>query len=117
MKLENILFLDIETVPLHPNYNDLSKEAQLLFADKTSYQRKEMSAADFYERAGIWAEFGKNHLHIGWIFHFLTVKTTAVSYDKLLRRRNRAPYKLFPTSQHPFLSSLSPAMCSQRQRI
>ena len=59
MKLENILFLDIETVPLHPNYNDLSKEAQLLFADKTSYQRKEMSAADFYERAGIWAEFGK----------------------------------------------------------
>ena len=24
MKLENILFLDIETVPLHPNYNNLS---------------------------------------------------------------------------------------------
>lgn len=59
MKLNNILFLDIETVPLHPNYNDLSEEAQLLFADKTSYQRKEMSAADFYERGGIWAEFGK----------------------------------------------------------
>ena len=59
MKLGNILFLDIETVPLHPNYDDLSEEAQLLFADRTSYQRKEMSAADFYERAGIWAEFGK----------------------------------------------------------
>ena len=59
MKLENILFLDIETVPLHPNYNDLSEEGQQLFADKTSYQRKETSAADFYERAGIWAEFGK----------------------------------------------------------
>ena len=59
MKLGNILFLDIETVPLHPKYDDLSEEAQLLFADKTSYQRKEMSAADFYERAGIWAEFGK----------------------------------------------------------
>ena len=53
MKLENILFLDIETVPLHPNYDDLSEEAQQLFADKTSYQRKEASTADFYERAGI----------------------------------------------------------------
>ncbi|RPG58171.1 MAG: 3'-5' exonuclease [Flavobacteriaceae bacterium TMED81] len=59
MKLDNILFLDIETVPLHPNYDDISEEAQQLFADKTSYQRKEISAADFYERAGIWAEFGK----------------------------------------------------------
>jgi uncharacterized protein YprB with RNaseH-like and TPR domain len=59
MKLDNILFLDIETVPLHPNYDDLSEEVQQLFADKTSYQRKKMSAADFYERAGIWAEFGK----------------------------------------------------------
>ena len=59
MKLENILFLDIETVPLHPSFNDLSQEAQQLFADKTSYQRKETPAADFYERAGIWAEFGK----------------------------------------------------------
>ena len=60
MKLDHILFLDIETVPLYPNYDDLSEEAQLLFADKTSSQRKEMSAADFYERAGIWAEFGKS---------------------------------------------------------
>ena len=59
MKLDNILFLDIETVPLHPNYDDLSEEAQLLFDDKTSYQRKETPTADFYERAGIWAEFGK----------------------------------------------------------
>ena len=59
MKLDNILFLDIETVPQHPNYDDLSEEAQLLFADKTSYQRKETPTADFYERAGIWAEFGK----------------------------------------------------------
>ena len=59
MKLDHILFLDIETVPLYPNYDDLSEEAQLLFTDKTSSQRKEISAADFYERAGLWAEFGK----------------------------------------------------------
>ena len=59
MKLENILFLDIETVPQHPTFDDLSEETQGLFADKTKYQRKDRPAADFYERAGIWAEFGK----------------------------------------------------------
>ena len=59
MKLENILFLDIETVPQHPTFDDLSEETQGLFADKTKYQRKDTPVADFYERAGIWAEFGK----------------------------------------------------------
>ena len=59
MKLENILFLDIETVPQHPTFDDLSEETQGLFADKTKYQRKDTPAANFYARAGIWAEFGK----------------------------------------------------------
>ncbi len=57
---ENILFLDIETVPEIENFNDLSEEKQELFALKTHYQRKEeITPEDFYERAGIWAEFGK----------------------------------------------------------
>ncbi len=56
---ENILFLDIETVPEVENFNDLSEEKQELFALKTQYQRKEdFTPEDFYERAGIWAEFG-----------------------------------------------------------
>jgi predicted PolB exonuclease-like 3'-5' exonuclease len=60
MKLEQILFLDIETVPLEASFGALSEEAQQLFADKTQYQRKdEISPKEFYERAGIWAEFGK----------------------------------------------------------
>lgn len=59
IKLENILFLDIETVSEEGNFSDLSEEAQALFAQKTAYQRKEESAEEFYERAGIWAEFGK----------------------------------------------------------
>ena len=60
MKLEQILFLDIETVPLEASFEALSEEAQQLFADKTQYQRKdEISPKEFYERAGIWAEFGK----------------------------------------------------------
>ncbi len=60
IKLQNILFLDIETVPETENFNDLSETKQLLFAEKTKYQRKEeFTPENFYERAGIWAEFGK----------------------------------------------------------
>ena len=60
LRLENILFLDIETVPEIENFNDLEKEKQYLFELKTQYQRKEeFTAEEFYNRAGIWAEFGK----------------------------------------------------------
>lgn len=59
-KLNNILFLDIETVPQEENWKDLSEELQLLFEAKTKYQRREeFTAKEFYEKAGIWAEFGK----------------------------------------------------------
>jgi len=59
--LQNILFLDIETAPEYENYKSLPKLTKELFAKKTEYQRKadEISPKDFYERAGIWAEFGK----------------------------------------------------------
>lgn len=60
VKLLNILFLDIETVPIEEHWSDVPEELQTLFAQKTAYQRKEETTAeDFYERAGIWAEFGK----------------------------------------------------------
>jgi len=60
IKLENILFLDIETVPEVETFSELSEEKQELYAIKTQYQRKdEVAVEEFYERAGIWAEFGK----------------------------------------------------------
>ena len=60
IKLNNILFLDIETVPEHANFNELDNFTQELWEQKTRYQRKEnFTPEDFYERAGIWAEFGK----------------------------------------------------------
>lgn len=60
IKLSNILFLDIETVPELENFEELNNIKQELFAKKTQYQRKEeFSPEEFYERAGIWAEFGK----------------------------------------------------------
>lgn len=59
-KLTNILFLDIETVPQEKKWIHVSNNMQELFTKKTQYQRKEeITAEDFYERAGIWAEFGK----------------------------------------------------------
>ena len=60
LNLENLLFLDIETVPETKYYSDLSEDKQKLWDSKSKYQRKEdYSPEDFYDRAGIWAEFGK----------------------------------------------------------
>lgn len=60
VNLEHIVFLDIETVPEYREYTELSDEKKELWASKTAYQRKEdFSPEEFYDRAGIWAEFGK----------------------------------------------------------
>lgn len=60
INLEHILFLDIETVPQHESYSDLETTAKKLWELKTEYQRKEdHTPEEFYDRAGIWAEFGK----------------------------------------------------------
>ena len=58
--LENILFLDIETVPEVADYAALDDTKKELWEHKSQYQRKdEFTAEAFYDRAGIWAEFGK----------------------------------------------------------
>lgn len=60
IRLDNILFLDIETVPQEEHFNSLDNEMKQLWEHKTQYQRKEeFSPEAFYDRAGIWAEFGK----------------------------------------------------------
>lgn len=60
ISLGDILFLDIETVPQHMDFQTLPEEAQELWTLKTQYQRKDdYTPEEFYERAGIWAEFGK----------------------------------------------------------
>lgn len=58
---ENILFIDIETVPLHYRFDEMTDEMKLLWSDKTRFiqQREEKDAAEVYERAGVYAEFGK----------------------------------------------------------
>ena len=60
LKLQQILFLDIETVPLFEDFNQLATVEKELFETKTKYQRRdEFTPEEFYDRAGIWAEFGK----------------------------------------------------------
>jgi 3'-5' exonuclease len=60
LNLENVLFLDIETVPEFRNYSELDDNKKILWDEKSRYQRKDdFTAEEFYERAGIWSEFGK----------------------------------------------------------
>lgn len=71
LKLENILFLDIETVPEAEFFSELDKDTQDLWEAKSRYQRKdEFTAEEFYDRAGIWAEFGKIICISAGYFHF-----------------------------------------------
>lgn len=57
----NILFLDIETVPQCEYYDNLDDSAKKLWDKKAShlYNNEEKSSAELYQRAGIYAEFGK----------------------------------------------------------
>src|SRR5690606_25707416 len=71
INLENILFLDIETVPETQYFSGLDETKQTLWELKTQYQRKdEFTAEAFYDRAGIWAEFGKIVCISGGYFKF-----------------------------------------------
>jgi len=60
LNLENILFLDIETVPEKEYFSELDDVKKELWESKSKYQRRDdFTAEEFYDRAGIWAEFGK----------------------------------------------------------
>lgn len=59
-KPENILFLDIETVPAYPDYRSMPENWQKLWDKKAALLAKnEETSEQMYERAGIYAEFGK----------------------------------------------------------
>lgn len=60
LDLTKILFLDIETVPQFPDYEKLDETTASLWNDKASkLSRNEQTGEEMYERAGIYAEFGK----------------------------------------------------------
>jgi len=59
--IHDILFLDIETVPLYPTFDHLPDDFKTLWKKKAQFIKgaDEFSPAELYERAGIYAEFGK----------------------------------------------------------
>lgn len=59
INLQQVLFLDIETVPQYQNFEEMPEYLQKLWDKKSSGIRKETSVEEFYNKAGIWAEFGK----------------------------------------------------------
>ncbi len=57
---EDILFIDIETAPQKAEFGELSERLQHLWDKKSTYFREENQLpSDVYERAGIYAEFGR----------------------------------------------------------
>lgn len=61
ISLENILCLDIETVPQYATFEDVPDELKPLWLRKASNLKREEGTEEhhLYERAGIFAEFGK----------------------------------------------------------
>lgn len=58
--IEDVLFLDIETVPATASLDEISEDMQELWNKKSSnFRSADESAADVYQRAGIYAEFGR----------------------------------------------------------
>lgn len=76
---DNILFIDIETVPVHYRFEEMEPEMQQLWDDKTRFiqQREETDAAGVYQRSGVYAEFAKVIcISVGYVHH---------TADKVLR--------------------------------
>lgn len=61
ISLENILFLDIETVPAYPDFTEVPEKFQKLWEKKAQRIRTDdaLSPGEVYGQAGIYAEFGK----------------------------------------------------------
>jgi len=60
IKIEDLLFIDIETVSGESGFDKVSPKLQDLWERKSNYFREEdQTASDVYARAGIYSEFGK----------------------------------------------------------
>lgn len=61
VKKDQVLFLDVETVPLHENYDKVPERQKKFWDHKASFlaKKEDDTPAQLYERAGIYSEFGK----------------------------------------------------------
>ena len=108
-ELNQILFLDIETVGCTDDYQTLDERLKTQWSRKSSYLKKETEQSDeylFHEKAGIYAEFGKIVcIAVGKIFEKengqvgLKTKVYANHNEKILLEEFKAMLeKLDPTT-------------------
>jgi DNA polymerase elongation subunit (family B) len=107
-QLENILFLDIETVPQTYSYKDIDAKTKELFDSKVRFRLNDENTYDeLYERnAAIFAEFGKIVcVSVGFVrennmersirlksFYHDDEKTLLIQFKKLLEEHYNSPF-------------------------
>ncbi len=90
--LDKILFLDIETVPQFPTFLELDEKTKQLYSQKTKFLQKESSVEELYDRAGIYAEFGKiicisvGYIHDGSLGEQIRLKSFYNDDEEVLLR-------------------------------
>ena len=92
--LNKILFLDIETVPQFPNFSVLDDKTKQLYSQKTKFLQKDntITPDELYERAGIYAEFGKiicisvGYIHEGNLGEQIRLKSFSNEDEEILLR-------------------------------
>ena len=102
IKLENILFLDIETIPTVYKYSDLAPNTKELWDKKWAFN-KDISGEQNYAKAGIYAEFAQV-ICIGIGFYNdkkFRIKTIAGSNEvEVLQEFSEVLNKHFNTTNH-----------------
>ena len=108
--LEEILFLDLETVPTVPDFSQLDEEFQQLWTEKSRFIREKnaTSLEESYHSAGIYAEFGKIVcIGVGYFYRGTSgiafrctsfcgddEKSILKDFSDLLRKRTNDPFRM-----------------------
>lgn len=102
LKLENILFIDIETVPVQYNYNQLTPTEKELW-DKKMFYMRDTTPEQQYAKAGIYAEFAKVVcIGLGFISEgkFRTKAIAGDNEKEILQEFSNLLSQFFNTKEH-----------------
>lgn len=87
LKIQNVLFLDIETVPIVYKYSDLDDDTKNLWETKFRYLQTD-TPETMYKKAGIYAEFAKVAcISVGFFYdtHFRVKSFAGANEEALLK--------------------------------
>ncbi len=86
LNLKQVLVLDVETVPQYASAAEVPPHLLELWAHKTRFLRKDgESPEDYYQRAGIFAEFGK---------------IVCISFGIYIKRQGKFNFRIKSIAQH-----------------